>query len=240
MLTNSHYDFFARSGFDVLSDEPGHWGYAKRLSRYITDPSTVRVRTIEQFGIAPPVDVIRTMRAEWLATIKRRAHAIATYGMAGERRRAEERSARVTVTAPKRGPVLRLVQPTGVMITQPDPTPVAAKGFLLHTATEVIDACADACGVSHGELIGTMRQPEYTRARNLCAAVLRARGNSLSSIGRLIGDRDHSTILNSIRRFFARDIEDEHMLAAWNALAPCVSRACRSLPELSVVSGVRQ
>jgi hypothetical protein len=239
-LTNSHYDFFARSGFDVIPEEPGHWGYAKRLSRYITDASTVRVRTIEQFGIAPPLEQIREMRVEWLATIKRRGDAIGTYGTTRERRRAEEKAQRDRAAAalkpspknvvakPAQQPsliVAKLTEAPAIRTFTPEP---------MKTGVEVIEACAKGFGIEMSQLIGPSRKPTLVRVRNLATAVLRARGSSLPNIGRFTG-REHTTVLHSLRTFFSRDILDDRYLQAWIALAPDAAKACRTMAELDMI-----
>jgi len=47
---------------DVAPDTPS--GYAKHLAGYIRDPSTVRARTMEQFGKAPAIERIVYWRSE--------------------------------------------------------------------------------------------------------------------------------------------------------------------------------
>ncbi len=218
-------EWFSQSG--LPEDQMGTpQVYARRLSRYIADPSTVRVRTLDQFGKAPTLAVIRDMRQRWLKLVEQRA---------------TEQDIFDRPVPPQ--PVLKLVEaevpeaPTPA--PAPNPTPVAARSFLLRTAADVIDACADVCDVTHGEIVGTMRLKEIVRARNLAAAVLRARGNSLPKVGALLGGRDHSTVVNAIDRFFVRDIREPAVGAAWKALAPCIAKACRTYDELSAVARIR-
>lgn len=236
--SNSHYDFFARSGFDVLPEEPGYYGYARQLARYITDPSTVRVRVLDQFGSAPHVDEIRTMRAEWLATIKRRANAIGTYGTSKERKRAEEKARKLAALPPKVEEV-----PTDSNKAMPAPVPVAVACLPIAlvpprkpmlTGAEVIAACAAECFVTASDLTGPSRKKHLVVARNLAAAVLRARGSSLTNIGRFT-NREHTTVLHNLRGFFDRDILDDRYLRAWTALAPDAAKDCRTLADLNVV-----
>jgi len=219
-------EWFSQSGLpDDRMSTPRTYAY--RLTRYISDPSTVRARTVDAFGAAPGIEVIRKMRSDWVDLVKRRAQEQAEHGCVIEAAPLPE-----PIPAPERTP--EPIEP------EPELKSVAARGYMLHTATDVIDACADACGISHGELIGTSRQVKFTRARGLCATVLRARGNSLPNVGRLMNGRDHSTVCNSIDRFFARDIKVPELEAAWNALAPCVLKACRSGLELTAMAAVRK
>lgn len=217
-------DWFSQSGLpDDQMATP--YVYARRLTRYIADPSTVRVRTLGHFGRAPGIETIRAMRHKWVEMVDKRAM------------EQDDRPA-LTIRQPKPTPVDTEPQPVIIKIgPPPEPLPVAARGYMLHTATDVIDACADAFGISYGELIGTMRNRQYTRPRNLCIAVLRARGNSYPNIGRIIGGRDHSTIVTALHKFFAREIIDPQYEKAWMSLAPCVAKACRSVEELNLVCG---
>lgn len=237
--TNSHHDWFARSGFPFVSEDRDCTVYVRRLVRYISDASTVRARTLDHFGYAPDLPTIRKLRQEWLDEIAYRTAALNTYG---EWRALKRNKARAEKMQAAREVKLRIVpkEPPPLPVEQKaEPLPVAARGHMLRTATDVIDACADACGVSHGELIGTMRDRPIAKARNLCAAVLRARGNSLNITGRLLGKRDHTTIINAIHRFFTREMEQPEFAAAWASLAPCVMKAARTAEELNAMAGVR-
>lgn len=215
------HDWFAQSGF---KDHEGDTAYshAKRLIRYISDPSTVRVRTLEQFGCAPSTEVIRKLRDNWIALVKERAE---------HRALAEEDApddAAILVLAlaePEEDPAPAPVAPTL------DPVVHTPRREML-TAIEVIDTVAEVCDISHGELIGSCRERKYVAARELCAAVLRARGNSYPQVGRMMNGRDHTTILHNVRQFFDRGLRNPQTAAAWQALAPEHARDVRKLEEL--------
>ncbi len=69
------------------------------------------------------------------------------------------------------------------------------------TVEEIQQQVATAFEISRGELVGTSRAATPLRARQIAILLTReATDLSLPQIGRLYGGRDHSTILNSLRR----------------------------------------
>jgi len=239
----SRIDWFGHSGFNEV-EEHYPWGdaraplrYAERLSRYIGDASTVRVRVLDRFGRAPSIETIRSYRSHWLDEVRERSAPFYVKGMENDE---EEEGEPEVGASDQQILALAISEPEA----EPTPEPVvhevtaltrAATG--LHSSADVINACAMACNISHGELIGSMRSRQYVEARNLCAAVLRARGNSYPNVGRFIGGRDHSTIIHSVRTFFDREITKPEMAAAWVALAPCITKAARSMEDLDAICG---
>lgn len=236
-------EWFGMSGLSEEQDHPlvsstrASFRYAARLSRYISDPSTVRVRVLENYGRSPPVETIRSYREHWLAELRERSDPF--YGN--------------STSTKARAPIEDIPEDRTILacaLAQEDPAPVPAKAVplprvplpqSLGTAGDVIDACADAFDVSYGEIIGTLRERKIVQARNLCAAILRARGNSFANVGRLLGGRDHSTTIHNVRTFFIRDIRLPKMEAAWMSFAPCLTKAARSIEELEILClGVRR
>ena len=71
-----------------------------------------------------------------------------------------------------------------------------------------------AFGISRAELVGSTRAATPLRARQVAIYLTRELTDlSLSQIGRLYGGRDHSTVLNSIRRIETRFGEDKKLAA---------------------------
>lgn len=69
------------------------------------------------------------------------------------------------------------------------------------TVEEIQQRVATAFGISRAELVGSSRAATPLRARQIAILLTReATELSLPQIGRLYGGRDHSTILNSLRR----------------------------------------
>jgi chromosomal replication initiator protein len=78
---------------------------------------------------------------------------------------------------------------------------------------EIQQRVAEEFGISRAELVGSSRARTPLRARQVAVLLTReATDLSLPQIGRLYGDRDHSTILNSLRRA-ERGVADEPELA---------------------------
>jgi chromosomal replication initiator protein len=69
------------------------------------------------------------------------------------------------------------------------------------TVEEIQQRVATGFGISRGELVGSSRAATPLRARQIAILLTReATELSLPQIGRLYGGRDHTTILNSLRR----------------------------------------
>ena len=77
---------------------------------------------------------------------------------------------------------------------------------------EIQQRVSTAFGISRAELIGTTRAATPVRARQVAIYLTRELTDlSLPQIGRLYGGRDHSTVINSIRRIEARFGEDAEL-----------------------------
>ncbi|MGV1048349.1 MAG: chromosomal replication initiator protein DnaA [Solirubrobacterales bacterium] len=78
---------------------------------------------------------------------------------------------------------------------------------------EIQQRVAEGYGISRAELIGSSRAATPLRARHVAIFLTRELTDlSLPQIGRLYGGRDHSTVLNSLRRVEA-GLADDHELA---------------------------
>ncbi len=79
---------------------------------------------------------------------------------------------------------------------------------------EIQERVSSSFGISRAELVGSTRAATPLRARQVAIYLTRELTDlSLPQIGRLYGGRDHSTVLNSIRRAEARFGEDEEFAA---------------------------
>ena len=79
---------------------------------------------------------------------------------------------------------------------------------------EIQERVSSAFGISRAELVGSSRAATPLRARQVAIYLTREMTDlSLPQIGRLYGGRDHSTVLNSIRRVEASFGEDEELSA---------------------------
>jgi chromosomal replication initiator protein len=79
---------------------------------------------------------------------------------------------------------------------------------------EIQQRVSSSFGISRAELVGSTRAATPVRARQVAIYLTRELTDlSLPQIGRLYGGRDHSTVLNSIRRVEARFAEDAPLAA---------------------------
>ena len=77
------------------------------------------------------------------------------------------------------------------------------------SAEEIQQRVAERFGISRAELVGSSRAATPLRARQVAIYLTREMTDlSLPQIGRLYGGRDHSTVLNSLRRIEAGIAED--------------------------------
>ncbi len=80
------------------------------------------------------------------------------------------------------------------------------------SAEEIQQQVAEAFGISRAELIGSSRAATPLRARQVAIFLTRELTDlSLPQIGRLYGGRDHSTVLNSLRRIEAGLADDSEL-----------------------------
>jgi chromosomal replication initiator protein len=87
--------------------------------------------------------------------------------------------------------------------------PKASRSRETTPVEEIQQRVCTAFGISHAELVGSTRTATPLRARQVAIYLTRELTDlSLPQIGRLYGGRDHSTVLNSIRRAEARFGED--------------------------------
>jgi chromosomal replication initiator protein len=79
--------------------------------------------------------------------------------------------------------------------------PSLSRGAEPSTVEEIQQRVASSFGISRAELVGSSRAATPLRARQVAILLTReATELSLPEIGRLYGGRDHSTVLNSLRR----------------------------------------
>lgn len=65
---------------------------------------------------------------------------------------------------------------------------------------EILRAAAEATGVSGQEIVGRSRSPEICAVRHEVMLIAHEQGYSLPMVGRMLGGRDHTTVLNGVRR----------------------------------------
>jgi chromosomal replication initiator protein len=91
---------------------------------------------------------------------------------------------------------------------------------------KIQELAAKSFGISRAELVGSTRAATPVRARQVAIYLTRELTDlSLPQIGRIYGGRDHSTVLNSIRRIEARRDEDEALAERIDELRAAVHTA---------------
>lgn len=239
-------EWFGSSGFpDNLPSDAR--AYAKRLITYISDASTVYARTMNEFGKSPPKEMIRKWRAEYVAEVEGRKAAVAP---APDLEYSDDADAIFAAIAERLvvdghvkpeplilGPAIEsvVVEPAalvpGVMPTRLPPV----------TITEIVEDCAARIGVSTEDILSRRKSNEIAHARQFAATVLRARGSSYPAVGRILGGRDHSTMMHAVKAFFRRLETDPRYLYAWQAApVPCAARMARSPAELDILIGAQR
>lgn len=180
--------------------------YAQRIARYITDASTVRARTLDQYGRAPSLDQIRKWQAyarEARAFVRRAAEMNApaegecpdfwqTPGFAGlAARRKMHGAAHAQLMAQQHIDAIRVD---------------------VITARDILQETARAFGYSLDDLVGKCRDPELVKVRHFSMWVLTKRGRlSQAAIGRLM-NRDHSSVIYGVRQFESAATPDQREL----------------------------
>jgi chromosomal replication initiator protein len=90
--------------------------------------------------------------------------------------------------------------------------PGASRSATATSVEEIQQRVAEGFGISRAELVGTSRAATPLRARQVAIFLTRELTDlSLPQIGRLYGGRDHSTVLNSLRRVEASLGEDDEL-----------------------------
>lgn len=88
------------------------------------------------------------------------------------------------------------------------------------TSDEILKIISEHCNVTVEEVVSRTRKKEKVDARHIFCAIMRKQfGYTYSSIGELIGDRDHTTVINSVRKFDDRvATEDNYKILVSNIL----------------------
>ena len=78
------------------------------------------------------------------------------------------------------------------------------------TKEDLLSMVAEECGVTTSQIVSRIREREIVNGRFMyCAIMNMSFGYTLKTIGKLIGGRDHTTILHSIETFKDRYRNEE-------------------------------
>jgi chromosomal replication initiator protein len=211
--------------------------YAKRIAKHISDPSTIRARTADQFGRhrAPSIEQCRLWREKAVYRPVRRhekpflcghertfdnSHelssgketCLACHRAAQEKRRAEQEAARARKDV--------LAEEARIAAYR---AAVAAKRACIEPIenrampNEIMTAVASAFAITLGELKGEARAKLYVSARTVAAKLLREEGSSYPMVARRM-NRDHSSIINLLNKWDKRVAKYPYMLTVYEAL----------------------
>lgn len=223
--------------------------YAAHLAGYISDPSTIHIRTREQFGRAPSVEECRKLREKVTAPANARkgiytgrfpcghdrsdantvwlslnhdackqcseAKRAQQEAMLTEKQKAQrDKRAREKVSLDHMAEERR-ARMASVAADRMREVGVGSAYFI----NELIACVAHAFLTTPEAVVSPSRWPREVCARSVISRILYERGNmSLPMIGRRLGGRDHSTVLNAINTFEKRAKAYPEMIAVYEAL----------------------
>lgn len=176
----------------------GAISYAQELAKYISDPSTIRARTMNYWGHAPTLEACAKFREQHE---RERAGFKAILPDATP---CDQKPFRVTMLCGP-APVERVRAERPVLcddVPEPEPEPLwTPPDPLPLLPRDIITTIAAAFGRTYEDVTGPRRGLFIMPTRNTCYYVLRQRGMSLPKIGSFLGGRDHTAVRNGILNF---------------------------------------
>lgn len=218
---------------------------AAKLAEYISDPSTIRARVKDHFGRAPSVEHCRNLRQAAVSarTVESRIlhdpewrHVCAKhdgpyyYDVNGyERCQTCRDNQRREDGLRELAHLKRLIALRKERQEQQARQKVAAArvglvidyGPVPKTATEILlDKIAEIFSTTVGDLKGKSRTKHLVAARTAFVRIMRLRGFSYPAIGRALGGRDHSTLINLDHSYDIRAKHNALIASTVEALKP--------------------
>lgn len=182
-------------------DFTNHTQMAQHLSKYITDPSTIHAHCINSWGRSPSIQTIRGYQAQFQKRVKRVD---------------EPRPSDALHYKP---PIRRMVAPAQMPVVaevKPSDGPISKR---------ILKAVADTFRVEADDVAGLSRHKKHLRPRYMAIKLLRdvkwadgANRFSLPHIGMFLSNRDHSTVVNALKRFGEICEKDEEYRKAYERL----------------------
>lgn len=224
-------EFFSRSGIRGSAEfDQSPVGYARHLMRYITCPSTIRVRVLDRYGRAPERSEIERMqheRRDRVADVMQvMAGGEAFFGdeddrrrvlsLLGEERRAEQRRVQFMAESAARNMAGRSLQKAQIALPAPSPAAEPERSVLSWRA--LAENAAQRHDMRASDIIGPRRWREIVPVRGLCSVLLKERGHTASVIGRWFNERDHSSIGYLLRRWDSHWNKRPDLRATYDAL----------------------
>lgn len=187
--------------------------YARKLAAYISDPSTIRVRTIDYFGKAPSLQKcaeLRRMALHPSSSDERRMARMREYNPfdCGHNKDASNtlirdgreeckkcrRELEATATRRHKERLRRMARGKPALAISDQPL----------FSSDIIKAVANAFLIEPEDILSPSRQIHHVCARSVAAMLFRERGQSLPQIAQRLNRKCHSTIKNLVDTFDAR------------------------------------
>lgn len=227
--------------------------YAARIASYISDPKTIRIRTLEYYGRAPSVEQCAKLRAKaeyerLYGNEARRFRAVdpkaafsCGHDQTDDNTHLTESGREVCAICHRRAMREAAKKPAAMFpvwyhppvaakpVAEPSAEPVKLVRPRLHT--ETLQAVADAMNISVGELIGSDRNRIFVDARAIATRIFHVHsGLSYSQIKRILRRDCHSTIRNLHLTWETRvkrnpELVTAYELAVSTSLKPQTERA---------------
>jgi chromosomal replication initiation ATPase DnaA len=189
--------------------------YAMGLAQYISDPSTIRARTVDYFGHGPTLEQCKAYRQKVEDDI-RAARELADSRTAGEENISYSTGAARCLTC------RREVEKEAAKRYRARKKPLWPKHYKppirQHNSTDIIAEVADAFCLTASDLRGENRAVVFVDARAVAARLMNVNGASYKRIGMELGGRDHSTICNLMASWQKRCAKRPAMLEIYNRM----------------------
>lgn len=184
----------SESGLDEAKIGKGPTSYAQQLARYISDPSTIRARTLREWGQSPTMHAIQDFITAWKA--ERAAFKAEAESLGQHESDEADFTVRpwASVTSFNRAVQKEKLAAAKFVIT--DFTPPAPR----FGPSEITAGIAKIMKCTVEDIRGDSKNRMFVKVRQVVCYVLRQRGFSFNQIGKWL-NRDHSTIMYSVERF---------------------------------------
>lgn len=216
--------------------------YARQLATYISDPSTIRARTLAEFGKSPSLEACQKFRADhvkkfvpykkaskvgdWYCDHPRVPDNVETALNGNDRckicassakSKLREARAREVEIDRRRRAAIRLERERKL---------ARVKALYIiegdkprpRLITETLDRIANSFGITREELTGYCKEQIYINARSVAVRVFRDSGLSYPRIASILNKQCHSTVIHLDKTFETRALNNPEIIAALRAV----------------------
>lgn len=232
----------------MIDYSPSPEAYASNLARYISDPSTIRARTIEWWGRAPSVERCKALRAKHVAKVSegetREIYKVHTGAFSCGHDRSEENSywmetgtqvcktcrrarmaeAQRRLREKKRKDmeaINRILKAEKELAERKRREANEAERIERLNSVFVNELAAKVCEVlscAQEDFYGQSRSKHLVMARSVFVRLMRDKGASFPQIARRLHKKCHTSIIHLNDRFEAYCEEHPHIRSAYEAL----------------------